>query len=171
MQQRRVSNFEILVDAIGDQPEATSRPHRRRRRIAKGFRDKHGFPVDCDEVGVVCPDVIEAAKYLEDKDPGMGSFVLAEGGPKVFKQDGEERNFRTRVGFGYYQDVLMELAEPGTGSKIFARHLDEANGKITMHHMGFFARGDDLVRKVDGKKRKFRRVLEAAGYDAPKWEA
>jgi len=141
------------------------------RALAKDFRKDVGFPIDCDEVGVVCPDVVEAANYLQDKYPGMGPFFLGEGGPAVFEQGGQERPYRTRVGFGYYQDVLIELAEPGEGSKIFDTHLDKENGRITMHHMGFFARGDDLKIRIDGKRRKFRKLLKDAGYDAPRWEA
>ena len=141
------------------------------RDLARDFRSEHGFPIDCDEIGVVCADVEVAAAYLQDTYPGMGPFFLGEGGPKIFSQGGRERPYRTRVGFGYYQDVLIELAEPGEGSEIFDTHLDRENGKITVHHMGFFARGDDLKIRVGDERRAFRQILAAAGYDAPQWEA
>jgi hypothetical protein len=132
--------------------------------LARELRDQLGLPDVVDEVGVVCPDVVAAAAYLERTFAGMGPFLLARGEPRQFRQQGETRTFRTSVGFGYYQGVLIELAEAGDGSDLFATHLHP--DRITVHHLGFFAEGDELVR--DGKA--YRPLLRALGHE-PRWEA
>jgi uncharacterized protein YndB with AHSA1/START domain len=62
--------------------------------------------------------------------------------------------------------VLLELAEAGTGSDIFSTHLDPG-GRITIHHMGYFSRGDEhrIGTTLYAPK------LAAQGYDAPEWAA
>lgn len=136
------------------------------RTLAPDFRRNLGLPDNIDELGLVCSDVVEAADYLQQTYPGMGTFMLAEGSPVKFSNGGEEVQYRTRVGFAYYQDVLLELAEAGTGSDIFSTHLDPG-GRITLHHMGFFSRGDE--HRIGGTKYAPR--LAEMGYAAPEWTA
>jgi len=163
---RGMSNLKYLDDYLS-QPDfkAALRP------LAADFREEIGLTVDVDEIGVVCPNIEEAADYLTRTYPGMGQFFLGEGGPKSFEQEGKERKYRTRVGFGYYQDVLIELAEIGEGSDIFKTHLDPG-GRITLHHLGFFARGKKLrLRTKKGLPKKgFRKPLKKRGF-ATEWEA
>lgn len=136
------------------------------RSLAAPFRASLGLPEDLDELGLVCPDVEQAAAELQSKWPGMGTFLLAEGSPIAFDEAGRPRPYRTRVGFAYYQGVLLELAEAGTGSDIFSTHLDPG-GKITIHHMGYFARGDE--HRISTKK--YEPILDAAGFAQPEWKA
>ena len=128
-----------------------------------------GMPRDPDEVGVVCPDVEAAAEHLERTYEGMGPFMLGEGGPAKFWDRGERVELRARVGFGWYQDVLIELAEPGHGSDVFRTHLDPGGG-IALHHLGFYARGPELRVGKGRQKREFREPLAELGY-TPTWEA
>ncbi|MFT4628652.1 MAG: hypothetical protein ACI8PZ_007348 [Myxococcota bacterium] len=134
--------------------------------LARDFRRTLGLPDTIDELGLVCSDVVEAADYLQSTYPGMGTFMLAEGSPVKFSTGGDEVQYRTRVGFAYYQGVLLELAEAGTGSDIFSTHLDPG-GRITLHHMGFFARGD--AHRIGSTKYAPR--LSEMGYAAPEWSA
>jgi hypothetical protein len=123
-----------------------------------------GLPRVPDEVGVVCPNVLTAANNLVER-YGAGPFLLGEGSPKDFDEGGTIKPFTTRIGFGYYRDVLIELAEPGLGSEFFGKALDPA-GRITLHHLGFFARGDALSREDrDGNPAQFTARLRGAGYE------
>ncbi len=136
------------------------------RTLAPSFRASVGLPEDLDELGLVCPDVVAAADYLQDTYPGMGTFAIAEGSAARFDQNGQAIHYRTRVGFAYYQDVLLELAEAGTGSDIFSTHLDP-QGRITLHHMGYFSRG--TCHEINGIK--YAAQLERLGYQEPEWSA
>lgn len=136
------------------------------RPLAQRFRAEVGLPEDLDELGLVCPDVVRAADELQKKYPGMGTFMLAEGSAERFDENGKPIEYRTRVGFAYYQDVLLELAEAGTGSDIFSTHL-APDGRITIHHMGYFSRGDE--HEIGGKK--YAPKLKALGYTSPEWAA
>jgi uncharacterized protein YndB with AHSA1/START domain len=135
------------------------------RSLAAPFRASLGLPEDLDELGLVCADVVEAANLLQAI-PGMGTFLLAEGSPIQFSEDGTPRPYRTRVGFAYYQGVLLELAEAGTGSDIFSTHLDPG-GRITIHHMGYFSRGDEHRIGIT----RYAPKLAQQGFTAPEWAA
>lgn len=136
------------------------------RTLAHDFRIDAQLPIDLDELGLVCPDVVAAADYLQKTYPGMGTFMLAEGSAEKFDENGRAVEYRTRVGFAYYQDVLLELAEAGTGSDIFSTHLDPG-GRITIHHMGYFSRGD--AHTIRGKD--YAPILEKLGIREPEWSA
>lgn len=136
------------------------------RTLAADFRRRAELPLDLDELGLVCPDVVQAADYLQSKYPKMGKFILAEGSAARFDEGGKPLAYRTRVGFAYYQDVLLELAEAGTGSDIFSTHL-ASDGRITIHHMGYFSRGDQ--HRLNGHD--YAAVLASMGYDQPEWSA
>lgn len=134
------------------------------RGLAATLRGTLDLPDDLDELGVVCVDVEQAAERIEAL--GGGPFLLAAGAPVSFAEDGAPRQFHTRVGFGFYQGVLIELAEPGTGSEIFASRFDPKGG-IAIHHLGYFARGN---RHRIGAVR-FAERLARLGYARPKWTA
>lgn len=136
------------------------------RDIAWPYRASLGLSLDIDELGLVCPDVVEAATWLENNYEGMGPFFLAEASPIEFKRAGQDLPYRTRVGFGYYQDVLIELAEPGAGDTVFSTHLDPG-GAITIHHVGYFARG----KKLRIGDTSYVDVMAEAGHKAPSWHA
>jgi uncharacterized protein YndB with AHSA1/START domain len=136
------------------------------RGLASDFRNQLGLPRDLDELGLVCADVVKAADYLQKTYAGMGTFMLAEGSADKFDENGEPIRYRTRVGFAYYQGVLLELAEAGTGSDIFSTHLAE-DGRITIHHMGYFSRG----KHHSIKKKKFDVPLKKLGFSKPEWKA
>ncbi|HET9957898.1 MAG TPA: hypothetical protein VFQ61_25545 [Polyangiaceae bacterium] len=122
-----------------------------------------GFPEAPDEIGVVCPNVLEASEYLTHQ-YGAGPFFLGSGSPKDFTEAGVVKPYTTRIGFGYLRGVLIELAEPGLGSNLFGRALDP-RGRITLHHLGFFARGASLCRKdIRGRRAHFDDRMLGAGY-------
>ena len=86
--------------------------------LAGDLHAKAQLPDKVDEIGLVCSDVQKAAEFLENTFKGMRIFFLGDGGPKLFKEKGKDVHFQTRVGFGFYKDIIVELAEPGTGSTI-----------------------------------------------------
>jgi hypothetical protein len=121
-----------------------------------------GLPTSVDELGVLCPDVRKAADYLTRKH-GSGPFFLGEGSPKHFTEGGAVKPFTTRIGLGYHKGVLIELAEPGLGSGIFTPAAPTQ--AITVHHLGFWARGDNLRRADrDGADAYFIDRLRGAGH-------
>ncbi len=127
------------------------------------------LPPRINEMGVVCTDVLKAAEYLEKKYEGMGPFFLGAGSPEEFTENDVPEPFVTRVGFGYYKNTLIELAEPGTGSNIFRTAYDPG-GTITVHHLGFFARGDNLCVSSKTGDRYYLDLLLGAGY-TPRFRA
>jgi hypothetical protein len=107
------------------------------------------LPARVDEIGLVCADVQAAAAYLEKNYKGMYVFFLGSGSPSKFKEHGKVVPFTTRVGFGFYKGVIMELAEPGIGSEIFGQ-TNIIGDKIMINHLGFKARGPQLTRQDNG---------------------
>lgn len=123
-----------------------------------------GLPTQIDELGVLCPDVRKAADYLTAK-YGSGPFFLGEGSPRDFTEAGAVKPFTTRIGLGYHKGVLIELAEPGVGSGIFTPAAPTQ--ALTVHHLGFWARGDSLARlDRDGAEAHFADRLRGAGHRA-----
>ena len=121
------------------------------------------LPARVQEIGLVCQSVLLASQHLENKYPGMKIFFLGEGSPVVFIENGKEIPFTTRVGFGYYKGVILELAEPGIGSTIFSQ-TDISSGKIMINHLGFFARGENLIRKDGANSIAYADVMRKAGF-------
>lgn len=132
------------------------------RSLAGGLGDELGLPRKVDEVGLVCPNVQVAAAELERNWPEMKLFLLGEGSPTVFVENGKPVDFTTRVGFGFYKGVILELAEPGVGSQIFGQTPDP-DGRIVINHLGFVARGPTLTRTDDGVSRDFAKVMREHG--------
>lgn len=122
------------------------------------------LPERVDEVGLVCPNMLEAATDLNKRYPEMRTFFLGEGSPTEFSEDGCPTPFTTRVGFSFYRGVILELAEPGLGSDIFGQSLDPA-GRVTINHLGFKARGDALARKDRGVRREYATIMADAGFE------
>jgi hypothetical protein len=110
-----------------------------------------GLPGRVDEVGLVCPNIEAAARGLKARWPKMHTFLLGQGSPQTFNEDGHDAPFTTRVGFGFYKGVILELAEPGVGSDIFAQSPNP-DGRIVINHVGFTARGDSLARTDAGRE-------------------
>lgn len=123
---------------------------------------KAKLPAEVDEIGLVCADVLEAANYLEKKYKGMKIFFLGDGKARMFKEKGKDVAFTTRVGFGFYKGVIVELAEPGTGSEIFSQ-TDIIEDKIMINHLGFKARDKDLVGKKNGTKVSYAEMMSELG--------
>lgn len=121
-----------------------------------------GLSSAVDELGVVCADVPLLVQKLESKYERMGPFFMGEGSPARFIEDEKDIAYSTRVAFGYYRGVLIELAEPGHGSDLFNRAHDPA--RATIHHLGFFARGAELSRKEGGQPVQFLERLRANGH-------
>jgi len=115
-----------------------------------------------DELGVVCHDVPRLVRELEAGYEGMGPFFMGEGSPTEFEEDGKLVAYKSRVAFGYYRGLLIELAEPGHGSDLFQRAYDPS--QATIHHLGFFARDDELYRREGGVQVGFRERLKGAGF-------
>jgi len=124
--------------------------------------EKIGLRSRVDELGVVCRDVPALVYALEAKYPHMGPFFMGHGSPAEFREDGALLPYKTRVAFGYYRGLLIELAEPGIGSDLFRRAYDPE--RATIHHLGFFARGDQLERTEGNAKVAFRQRLRDQGF-------
>jgi hypothetical protein len=121
-----------------------------------------------DELGIVCADVPALVRELEAKYRQMGPFFMGKGAPTEFDDHGRTIQYETRVAFGYYRGVLIELAEPGTGSDLFRRAYDAS--RSTIHHLGFYARGDELERSDASVAVRFADRMHEAGYE-PAWRA
>src|SRR4051812_13249718 len=132
------------------------------RALAGDLGEELKLPRKVDEVGLVCPSVQVAAAELERRWPEMKLFLLGEGSPTAFIENGKQVDFTTRVGFGFYKGVILELAEPGIGSQIFGQTPDP-DGKIVINHLGFVARGPSLTRTDDGVSRDFATVMREHG--------
>lgn len=126
------------------------------------------LPPRINEIGVVCKDIVQAAQLLEKKYKA-GPFFLGAGSPDSFTDYGVPKDFVTRVGFGFYKGILIELAEPGTGSDIFSSTFDPG-GAITLNHLGFYAKRDNLHWRAKGRNRYFLDYMQGAGF-APRFRA
>lgn len=128
--------------------------------LARAFRQKVFLDRPIEELGLVCPDVVAAVKHLEQTYKNMGPFLVAEGSTKEFSENGQPVAYKTRVAFGFYKGVLLELAEPGSGSEIFATHLDKEGSNITIHHIGFIVKGEQLK----DQKKNYLQIMQSCGY-------
>jgi hypothetical protein len=134
------------------------------RELTGSLGDELGLPRRVDEVGLVCPNIRVAAAELKRRWPEMETFLLGEGSPGTFTENGKVTPFTTRVGFGFYKGVILELAEPGVGSEIFGQ-TPNPDGKIVINHVGFVARGPSLRRTDGGTDRDYAEVMRAHGID------
>lgn len=121
--------------------------------LAREFRTRHELPA-IDQLGLVVPNVEEAAHTLQDR--GIGPFLIGSGSPLLWRERGEERSVRGRIGLAYHQGVELELLEPGEGSDFYRQSLD-SEGRIAVQHLGLW------VRDVD----EWTERLNAAG--TPTW--
>jgi len=117
--------------------------------LASEFRDKHELPA-VHQLGLVVPDVKEAARTLEER--GIGPFFIAHGSASWWRERGEEGSVQGNLGLAYHQGFELELLEPGEGSNFYRQSLDP-EGRIVVQHLGL------LVRDVD----EWTERLEAAG--------
>jgi len=130
--------------------------------LAGDLYTKAQLPSKVDEIGLVCPNVLLAANYLEKKYKGMKIFFLGEGSPRMFKENRKDVPFTTRVGFGFYKGVIVELAEPGIGSNVFSQ-TEIVDNKIMINHLGFKARDNELSRKINGKTVSYAKIMSELG--------
>ncbi len=107
--------------------------------LAHRFRDRHGLP-PVYQLGLVTPEVEPAAGALEDR--GIGPFFVAQGTPVLWRERGQERPMRGKMGLAEHQSFELELLEPGEGSDFYRQSLDP-EGKTVIQHLGF------LVPDVD----------------------
>lgn len=103
--------------------------------LAREFRKRHGLPA-LHQLGLVVASAEAAARELEGR--GLGPFFMASGQPVIWRERGEERTFRGKMGLAYHHGRELELLEPGQGSDFYRQHLDAA-GKIVVQHLGFLA--------------------------------
>ncbi|MGD9101495.1 MAG: VOC family protein [Anaerolineae bacterium] len=103
--------------------------------LALEFREAHKLP-GIYQLGLVVPDVEEAAGGLEAQ--GVGPFFIAHGAPVFWRERGEERDIRGKLGLAHHQGFELELLEPVQGSDFYA-----PQEKTVVHHLGF------LVQDVD----------------------
>ena len=121
--------------------------------LAREFRDKHKLPA-IHQLGLTVPDVEYAARILEAK--GIGPFFIANGSPAFWRERGQERSIRGKMGMAYHQGFELELLEPTEGSEFYKQSLDPAGG-IVVQHLGL------LTQDVD----EWANRLAAAG--SPVW--
>ena len=121
--------------------------------LAREFRGRHKLPA-IHQLGLTVPDVEYAARVLEAK--GIGPFFIANGSPVFWRERGQERSIRGKMGMAYHQSFELELLEPTEGSEFYRQSLDSAGG-IVVQHLGF------LVPDVD----EWADRLAAAG--SPVW--
>ncbi|NOY68333.1 MAG: VOC family protein [Deltaproteobacteria bacterium] len=109
--------------------------------IAADFRKKHDFP-EIHQLGLVVPDVIEAAKKYEAK--GIGPFFIAEGAPMLWKERGKKKTVSGKMGLAHFKGFEIELLEPLEGSDFYTKSLGP-DGKTVLQHLGF------IVKDVDAR--------------------
>jgi hypothetical protein len=122
-------------------------------RLAKDFRDKYELPL-IHQLGIVVPDVEEAAAVLEAK--GMGPFFISSLKPVFWNERRKPGNFTGKVGIAYHKGFEVELLEPGEGSTFYKACVDP-DCSMVVQHLGF------LVNNVDLQAAR----LEKDGY--PTW--
>lgn len=112
--------------------------------IAADFRKKHNFP-EIHQLGLVVPDVIEAAKKYETK--GIGPFFIAEGAPVLWRERGGKKAVSGKMGLAHFKGFEIELLEPLEGSDFYTKSLGP-DGKTVLQHLGF------LVKDVDARAKQ-----------------
>ena len=99
------------------------------------------------QLGLAVPDVVEAAKCLEDA--GIGPFIIAEDDLHFWIERGENSFFHGKLGMAYLGGYELELLEPGRGSAIYADFC-RADGAIALHHVGILDRRmDDRIQQLN----------------------
>jgi len=121
--------------------------------LAREFRDQHELPA-IHQLGLTVPDVQDAARDLEAK--GIGPFFIANGSPVFWREQGQVRSIRGKMGLAHHRGFELELLEPTEGSDFYRQSLDPAGG-IVVQHLGL------LVQDVD----EWADRLAAAG--SPVW--
>jgi hypothetical protein len=113
--------------------------------LAVDFMKDHGLE-KVHQVGLVVPDVEQAAEKLEEQ--GFGPFFIATGSPVFWKEKGGDREISGKLGLAYHEGVELELLEPVKGSDFYTRSLDP-EGRIVVQHLGFLVKGvDDWADKA-----------------------
>ncbi len=132
----------VLLDEL----LAAANPSQAIESLAREFRCKHGLS-RIHQLGLVVPDVEEAARTLEER--GIGPFFIAQGAPVFWRERGQERQFRGKMGIAFHQGVEFELLEPGAGSDFYRQSLDP-EGRIVVQHLGLVAENvDDCASRLD----------------------
>ena len=121
--------------------------------LAREFRDQHKLPA-IHQLGLTVPNVENAARVLEAK--GIGPFFIANGSPVFWRERGQERSIRGKMGLANHRGFELELLEPTEGSEFYRQSLNPADG-IVVQHLGL------LVQDVD----EWADRLAAAG--SPVW--
>lgn len=121
--------------------------------LAADFRKRFALPV-VHQLGIVVPDVEEAARELEDK--GIGPFFIAGGDTDFWRERYEPRRFTGKLGMAGFKGFELELLEAGSGSDFYRQCID-SQCRPVVQHLGF------LVQDVD----TWASILSQAGY--PVW--
>jgi len=121
--------------------------------LARAFRTRHGVGA-VHQLGLAVADAEAAAADLERA--GAGPFFIAAGETAVWRERGEQRRYRGKLGIGYLHGLEVELLEAGEGSDLYRRFLDPG-GRPVVHHLAFVV--EDLA--------PWRRKMQEAG--CPVW--
>lgn len=121
--------------------------------IAADFRKRFALPA-VHQLGIVVPDVEEAAGELEDR--GIGPFFIAGGDTDFWHERYEPRSFTGKMAMAGYKGFEIELLEPGSGSDFYRQCID-GRCRPVLQHLGF------IVQDVD----PWASILSQAGY--PVW--
>jgi len=129
--------------------------------IARDFRAAHNFP-DIHQLGIVVPDVEAAAATLEAR--GIGPFFIAGSALPFWRERGQLKSYRGKLGLACHQGFELELLEPGHGSSFYQSCVDP-DCRMVVQHLGFRVHDVDaqaaLLEKsgsatwVRGKVRQF----------------
>ncbi len=101
--------------------------------LARPVRERWALP-EVDQLGLVVPDVEEAAGVLEEQ--GIGPFFIAAGAPLLWRQRGQERHVYGKMALTRYRGVELELLQPLEGSDFYTPSVDP-EGRAALHHLGF----------------------------------
>ena len=107
--------------------------------LAREFRDKRKLPA-IHQLGLMVLDVEDAARDLEAK--GIGPFFIANGSPVFWRERGQVRSIRGKMGLAHHRGFELELLEPTEGSGFYRQSLDPAGG-IVVQHLGLLTQDVD----------------------------
>ena len=126
---------------LTDLPSRANQFHAHVQRMGEPLRSEFKLP-PVHQLGVMVPNVQKAAQDLEQL--GYGSFFVAAGAPKFWRENGKERSISGALAMGYRDNIEMELLEPGINTNWYRDSLDEG-GTYAIQHLGYMVEDVDAA--------------------------